>query len=116
MERAWPFLASLLALLLAGASGAFSTGAGRSPLPALPPHPVRVVALGIPADEIALALIDPSRIVALDRFADDRDASFVVEDARSVPGRVGVDVEQVLAETPDLVLVPAWAGAKWPGF
>lgn len=111
MERAWPFLASGLALLLAGASGLLSAETRTPAVPTVPAHPMRVVALGIPADEIALALIEPARIVALDRFADDPDASNVVERARMVARRVAVDVEQVLATEPDLVLVPAWAGA-----
>jgi iron complex transport system substrate-binding protein len=112
MERAWPFLASALAVLLSGASSLVASPSTTPPAPEPPVHPVRIVALGIPADELALALVAPERIVALDRFADDPDASNVVEQARAVAGRVAVDLEQVLAREPDLVLVPAWAGAE----
>lgn len=77
--------------------------------PPLPAHPHRIVALGLPADELALALVPADRIAALDRFADDPAASNVVDEARAVPRRVAVSAESVAAVDPDLVLVPAWA-------
>lgn len=77
--------------------------------PALPEHPVRIVALGLPADELVLALVTPDRIAALDRFADDPRASNVLEEARAVAARVPVRAEAIAREEPDLVLVPAWA-------
>ncbi len=112
MERAWPFALSGLALLLSASSGLLSTEASEPAAPELPPHATRIVALGITADELVLALVGPERIVALDRFADDPDVSNVVEQARGVRQRVAVDVEQVLSTEPDLVLVPAWAGME----
>ncbi len=76
-----------------------------------PRHPERIIALGLPADELTLALVDASRIVALDRFADDV-ASNVTEQARAVPTRVSVSAEAVAAMHPDLVLLPAWTGPE----
>jgi iron complex transport system substrate-binding protein len=85
-----------------------------SAAPAAPPrapiHPERIVALGVPADELALALVAPTRIAALDRFADDPGASNVTAQARAVAARVPVSAEAIAALDPDLVLVPAWTG------
>lgn len=78
------------------------------PAPIEPPaHPRRVVAVGLHQDEIALALA-PDRLVGIDRFADDREASFVVDEARAIPARVTVHVESILRLEPDLVLLPGW--------
>ena len=70
-------------------------------------HPRRIVAIGLHQDEVALALA-PDRVVAVDRFADDREASFVVEEARAIEARVTVSSESILRLDPDLVLLPGW--------
>ncbi|MFO0686979.1 MAG: ABC transporter substrate-binding protein [Sandaracinus sp.] len=98
-----------LALALAGLAALAVPPATLAAAPTRPAHPLRVVALGLPADELALALVGPERIVALDRFADDPRASNVIEEARSVRTRVPVRAEAIAPQEPDLVLVPAWA-------
>jgi ABC-type Fe3+-hydroxamate transport system substrate-binding protein len=80
-------------------------------VPTAPAHPTRIVALGLPADELALALA-PERVVAVDRFADDRAVSNVADDARAVPDRVVARAESIARLRPDLVLSPAWAPAE----
>ncbi len=102
----WP----AAALLCAAAAPWLAPAAAPALAPPLPRHASRIVALGLPADELALALVGPERIAALDRFADDPSASNVVEDARAVSRRVAVSAEAIAAAGPDLVLVPAWTG------
>lgn len=108
-QTAWivPGLALALGALAALAAPAVAPTADA---PTAPTHPERIVALGLPADELALALVDPSRIAALDRFADDPNASNVVDAARGVRARVPVSSEAIAAVDPDLVLLPAWTG------
>ncbi len=105
----WAVPATAFALACVAPFAAPGVTPSRAPPP--PTHPVHVVALGLPADELALALIDTARIAALDRFADDEGASNVVEPARSVSRRVVVSAEAIAAVDPDLVLLPAWTGA-----
>lgn len=98
------------ALALACFAPLAAPGAVHSAAPTLPSHPERIVALGLPADELTLALVDAARVVALDRFADDEGASNVVFEARAVARRVPVSAEAIAAVDPDLVLLPAWTG------
>lgn len=74
----------------------------------MPAHPQRIVSLGLHQDELVLALA-PERVVALDAFADDAQASFVVAEAAAVAHRVTATTESILREQPDLVLLPGWA-------
>lgn len=99
-----------MALGLAALAALAAPAMAPASVPPAPAHAERIVALGLPADELTLALVEPSRIVALDRFADDENASNVVEAARAVARRVAVQAESVAAVQPDLVLLPAWTG------
>lgn len=106
---------SAIALALACGGPFLAPPVAPAVAPPLPRHPERIVALGVPADELTLALVDPTRIAALDRFADDEGASNVVAEARAVPARVAVSAEPIAALHPDLVLVPAWSGPDLEG-
>lgn len=75
-----------------------------------PAHPLRIVALGLHNDEIALALA-PDRVVAVDAFADDPEASFCTAEASQIPRRVSASAESILGAQPDLVLLPGWISA-----
>ncbi len=99
-----------LALAAAGGRAAWTTAPSVDGV-AAPAHPRRVVALGLHADELALALA-PERVVAVDAFADDPEASCVADEARRVAGRASASVESVLAHRPDLVILPGWASAE----
>ncbi|MCZ7684617.1 MAG: ABC transporter substrate-binding protein [Sandaracinaceae bacterium] len=107
----WTPIACVAALLVSAGAAALAPEARWEPRAASPPaRPERIVSLALPADEIVLALADPSRVLALEQFADDPTASNVVREARAVRGRVRqpVAAEAILALEPDLVIVPAW--------
>jgi iron complex transport system substrate-binding protein len=108
-RQSWAGLSCVLALALSATAAGAAPVAAPALAPPLPARPARIVALGLPADELALALVPSTRIAALDRFADDPEASNVVDEARTVRARVPVSAEAIAAQSPDLVLVPAWA-------
>ena len=69
--------------------------------------PRRIVSYSISTDEILMALVEPERIAALSRLADDPGVSSIVKEAKQVPHRVqGNSVESILAFKPDLVIIP----------
>lgn len=106
-----PGVVVLVSLALSAAAAAIPgahTGAPRTTEP--PAHPRRIVALGLHNDEIALALA-PDRVVAVDAFADDPDASFCTAEASRIPRRVAASAESILGAQPDLVLLPGWISA-----
>lgn len=105
-------LACVLALIGSATAGALAPEAAWAPRVEAPPaRPERIVSLALAGDEIALALVAPSRILALEAFVDDPHASNVVEEARAVPGRMRQPIvaETILAAEPDLVILPAWS-------
>jgi iron complex transport system substrate-binding protein len=82
------------------------------PHPWLPAHaeaPRRIVSINLCTDQLALALAEPERIVALGRFARRTDMSFMAEAARGIP-QVRGSAEEVLRLRPDLVLAGAFSG------
>ncbi len=83
------FTAALLAVL---AQGAFASGA-----------PQRIVSINMCADELLLALADPSQIVALSPYAADPTMSFLADKAAKVRHDAAA-AETVVALHPDLVL------------
>lgn len=106
------WLACVLALALSVGGGTFA------PMPAEPgpdapvaERPRRIVSLSLPSDEMLLALAEPERILALEEFVDDPQASSDVDGARTVAGRIGqpIAAEKILALAPDLVILPAWS-------
>lgn len=71
--------------------------------------PQRIVSLGLSADEVLLDMVEPERIAALTYLADDAGISPSADKAVRVKGRVqSGSLESVLAQQPDLVLVPDW--------
>lgn len=71
--------------------------------------PQRIVSLGLSADEVLLDMVEPDRIAALTYLADDAGISPAADKAVRVKGRVqSGSLESVLAQKPDLVLVPNW--------
>lgn len=71
--------------------------------------PQRIVSLGLSVDEILLDMVDTKRIAALTYLADDPGISPAADKAKAVKGRVqSGSLESVLAQKPDLVLVPDW--------
>lgn len=108
-------LACLLALVGSATAGALAPEATWTPRDGEgPERPTRIVSLALPGDEIALALVDPARILALEEFVDDPHASNAVELARAVRGRMRQPIvaETILAAEPDLVILPAWSDAQ----
>lgn len=74
-------------------------------------RPDRIVSLALPGDELVLALVEPSRVLALEEFVDDPRASNAVAEARAVERRMvqPIVAESILAAEPDLVILPAWS-------
>lgn len=69
--------------------------------------PQRIASFSISTDEILMALVEPKRIVAISRLADDPGVSSIVEEAKQVPNRVqGNSMEVLLSFKPDVVIIP----------
>ena len=70
--------------------------------------PRRIVSLTYGTDEILTALVEPSRIAAYSKRADDPGITFLTpQQAQAVPGRAAESTEGILAQKPDLVLASA---------
>lgn len=72
--------------------------------------PQRVHTLSLGADEIALALVPPSRVVAVGTFTANPDFSNVVDLVKDIP-KIKRDAESILATKPDIVLVSQFTNA-----
>jgi iron complex transport system substrate-binding protein len=108
-------LACVLALAGSALAGALAPEAAWAPRDVpTPARPARIVSLALPGDEITLALVAPSRVLALEEFVDDPRASNAVDLARAVRGRMRQPIvaETILAAEPDLVILPAWSDAQ----
>lgn len=74
--------------------------------------PQRVASLNLSADEVLSAILPPERLVGVTRWADDPDSSNV---AGRVPASARrfqrVDIEQLVATAPDLVVVSEYTDA-----
>ena len=77
--------------------------------PAHADAPRRIVSINLCTDQLALALAEPERTVALGRFARRTDMSFMAEAARGIP-QVRGSAEEVLRLRPVLVLAGAFSG------
>lgn len=72
-----------------------------------PPQRIHTVSLGY--DEITLALVDPSRVAAIGRFAVDPSMSNVVEQALQVDNIISRDdVERIIEARPDVIIADAY--------
>lgn len=66
--------------------------------------PQRIVSLSLRSDEILLGMVEPSRICALSKWADDPLISNVVKEAGQVPVRSQITEEFILSMHPDFVI------------
>lgn len=85
-------------------------------LPAIPAlaqtPPRRVASLNLSADEVLSAILPPNRLVGVTHWADDRDSSNVAGKVpRSAQRFQKVDIEQLVATAPDLVVVSEYTDA-----
>jgi len=72
--------------------------------------PQRVHTLSLGADEITLALVPPSRVVAVGTFTADPNFSNVADLVKDIP-KIKRDAESILATKPDIVLVSQFTNA-----
>lgn len=76
---------------------------------ALEKPPVRIASLTVTGDEILTSLVAPSRIAAVTHFADDGAIATCAGRAPESAARVrGADPEEVIALSPDLVIVASY--------
>jgi iron complex transport system substrate-binding protein len=74
----------------------------------LPHKPQRIVSVTLATDEILLALVEPSRLLAVTYLAVDETLSNVPQLAASIPHPVYADAEQLLVLQPDLIFVASY--------
>ncbi len=78
--------------------------------------PQRIVSLSLGSDEILLSLVDPARVVAVTRYADDPGISHVAQEAKAVPNKISqIGVESIVAFRPDLVLAASYTATEQVG-
>jgi iron complex transport system substrate-binding protein len=71
--------------------------------------PVRIVSTALVTDEITSALVEPSRIIAMSRFASDPETSNVSDMARRINRFVDRSAEQIIGLNPDTVVSARYA-------
>lgn len=69
--------------------------------------PRRIASFNVCADQLVVALADPSQIVGLSPYASDPAISTVADEARAYP-RLALQAEAMVPLKPDLVLVGGW--------
>jgi len=69
--------------------------------------PQRIASFNLCADQLVVALADPSQIVGLSPYASDLKISAVAEQARALP-KLPLQAEALVPHRPDLVLVGTW--------
>jgi iron complex transport system substrate-binding protein len=89
----------LLAVLWAAAAGASE-------------QPQRVVSVNLSADEVLSAILPPSRLLGVTRWADDPNSSNIAGQVPASAARLQkVDLERLVALSPDLVVVSEYTDA-----
>lgn len=74
--------------------------------------PQRIVTLSLSTDITALGLVEPARMAAVNELADDPVSSNITALAQQIPEKIGMPTsEQIMALSPDLVVVPDWGDA-----
>jgi iron complex transport system substrate-binding protein len=73
--------------------------------------PQRIVSLTLPTDEILLSLVERRRILRVTAFSADPHLSWVSSIAAGIPRIAGLNVEEIITLSPDLVLVADWSDA-----
>ncbi len=74
----------------------------------LPYKPMRIASVTLATDEILLALVEPSRVLAVTYLAVDERVSNVPDRAAAIPHKIRADAEQIIALQPDLVFVASY--------
>ncbi len=75
--------------------------------------PHRIVTLSMSTDEVMLGLVPPEDMAAVNGLLDDPVSSNVVALAKKVKRRIGnPTVEEIVALSPDLVVVPDWGNLE----
>lgn len=93
-------------LLVATCAAALTDGTGR---PVVPSAAQRVVSLTVMTDEFLSELLPAPRILAYSRSVDDASISNAASAAKSVTGRVWLNLETLVALQPDLILAADWS-------
>jgi iron complex transport system substrate-binding protein len=70
--------------------------------------PGKIISLTLPTDEIILSLVEKERIAALSYLSEDPGLSNVVEEAKKIPNKMGLELETLISMQPDLVIVADW--------
>ena len=92
-----------------GGAGSYTVTDSQGTVVTLPAKPHRIVTLSMSTDEVMLGLVPPEDMAAVNGLLDDPVSSNVVELAKKVEKRVGnPTVEELVALSPDLVIVPDW--------
>ena len=73
--------------------------------------PLRIHTVSLGHDEVTYALVPAQRIVAVGRFTQNLENSNVAHLARAVPA-IGRDPEQIIAQSPDIVIASPFAKAE----
>jgi iron complex transport system substrate-binding protein len=71
-------------------------------------RPTRIASVTLATDEILLALVEPSRVLAVTYLAVDERVSNVPDQAAAIPHKIRADAEQIIALQPDLVFVASY--------
>jgi len=90
-------------------AGGYTVTDSQGTVVTVPAKPHRIVTLSMSTDEVMLGLVPPSDMAAVNSLLDDSVSSNVVDLAKKVEKRVGnPTVEEIVALSPDLVIVPDW--------
>lgn len=121
-EKSRALLAALMILLLLSLTGCRDMAAAgsesgegyrvtddRGTVVDMPGKPQRILTLSMSTDEVALGLVKPERMAAVNHLLDDPVSSNIVPLASQVERRIkNPSVEEIAALQPDLVIVPDW--------
>ena len=92
-----------------GGAGSYTVTDSQGTVVTVPARPHRIVTLSMSTDEVMLGLVPPEDMAAVNGLLDDPVSSNVVDLAKKVERRVGnPTVEELVALSPDLVIVPDW--------
>ena len=90
-------------------AGSYEVTDSQGTIVTMPAKPHRIVTLSMSTDEVMLGLVPPEDMAAVNGLLDDPVSSNVVALAKKVEKRVGnPTVEELVALSPDLVIVPDW--------
>lgn len=99
------------ALLIGALLMAHPSAAGAQTVPEARPPYTRIVSISLMTDEFLLDLVEPGRILALSRSADDPLISNIAGRTQGIGQRVWLNLELLTSLKPDLVLAADWSPA-----